>query len=341
MAETYYKGPSTYVIYGEETAYGTGATPSSANNLGKITSITITVDNNQVLTHGLGDGSNATNVVQGGLDVTGTVEFEVNNFDFMQYGIGIRQGSGTVSDEFELAERDVIGFAADQTPSIELEVGAEGAGAGADDTWNITGVVFTTMTINFAENEIVTATVEFLGRTFTKGTSLTAVTIDTKRVLVFHDTAIQRDSTQWFGFTAFSVTINANPFSFRDLADQSRFIAKPARGIRRYEWSMTLKKAENTSLEDYKKAIQDLMSGATAPTETAVPTFFTLKAVGDQRFGSGAFHFEIALENCTQNNIDESIEVEEGITEPTFTGTALAGLTDGSDKVPIRYFTEA
>lgn len=341
MAETYHKGPGTYVIYGEETAYGSGATVSSSNNLGIVTGITIVVDNNQVLVQGLGDGSNATNVYNGGLDVTGTVEFEVNNFDIFQYGLGIRQGAGTVADEFEIAERDVIGFGAAFTPSIEFEVGAEAAGPGSDDVWNIVGVVFTTMTINMSENDVMTASIEFLGKTFVKGTTLTAVTVDTKRPFVFHDLAIQRGSTQWFGMTEMSITINSNPFSFRDLANQSRQIAKPARGIRRYEWNYTIKKAEETSLEDYKKAIVDLMGGATTPTETAVPTFFTLKVLGDQRFGSGAEHFEIALENCTSNNLDESIEVEEGITEVPFTGTALAGLTDGSDKVPIRYFTEA
>lgn len=341
MVETYYKGPSTYVHYDEETSYGAGATPSSARNIGIVKSITVVVGNNIVLTHGLGDGSNATNAFLAGLDVTGTVEIEINNFDIFQYGLGIRQGSGTLADEFEIAERDVIGFGAGFTPSIEFEVGAEGAGPGSDDVWNITGVIFTSMTINLAENEVMTATIEFIARTFEKGTTLAAHTPDTKRPFVFHDVAIQRDSSAWFGLTAFSITINSNPFMFRDLADQSRFISKPARGIRRYEWTMTLKKAEESSKEDYKQAIIDLMGGATAPTDTAVPAFFTLKVVGDQRFGVGAEHFEIALENCATNDLDESIELEEGITETTFSGIALSGLTDASDKVPIRYFTEA
>ena len=66
------------------------------------------------------------------------------------------------------------------------------------------------------------------------------------------------------------------------------------------------------------------------------------KIIGRQdRTGSGAEHFDLILENGTFNNIDEPIEVEDGITEPTFTGTALSGDTDASDKVFVRYFTEA
>jgi len=57
MAQNYYKGLSTYVIYGEETAYGSGGVPAAANKLGKITSVGVSLNNNQMLTHGLGDGA--------------------------------------------------------------------------------------------------------------------------------------------------------------------------------------------------------------------------------------------------------------------------------------------
>jgi len=342
MAQTYYKGLSTYAIYDVETSYGGGGTPSSSNKLGIVTSATVTVDNNQVLIGGLGHGANATNVVNGALDVTGTFEIQVNNFDVFQYVVGIRQGSGTAGDPYELAERDCIGYGADMTPSLVVEIGAEGCGgAGTDDVWKITGLVFTSAVLNFNEGEVVTATLEFIAKTFDKDTTLASTTVDTATPFVFMNLDMQRDTTAWFGCTAFTVTVNANPFTFRDLSTQDRTIKKPARGSRRYEWSMTLKKALDSSEEDYSRAMQDLMGAASAPTQTAVPTFVKLRIVGDQGIGSGAEHFDLILENSTFNNIDETIEFEDGITEVTFTGTALSGDTDGSDKVLARYYTEA
>jgi len=342
MAQTYYRGIGTYVIYGEETSYGAGGTPSGTNKLGKVRSVSISVNNNQFLVQGLGDGANATDALFGALDVTGSVEFQVSTFDFLRYAVGIRDGAGTVGSPYRIVEKDCIGYGATLTPSLALEIGATGCGgAGGNDVWKLTGVVFNTATLNFKVGDIVTATVDFTARWFEIGTTLTSVTPDLASPFVFTNLDAQRASTSWFGVQEFSLTIAANPFIFRDLSAGERAIKQPARGIRRYEWNMTIKKIDDAVEDDYKDARADLMSDATQPTTTAVPNFSTLKMVGDQGFGPGAKHFTLQLENSTFTNVDEKIEVEDGLTEAGFKGTALSALTAGADKVLVTYYTEA
>ncbi len=342
MVLTFYKGYSTYAIYAEETSFGAGGTPSSANNLGKVTSMTIVVANNQSLIQGLGDGANATNTILGAHDVTGTIELQVNNFDVFQYVVGERQGSGTLADPHELAERDVIGYSANQTPTLVFEVGSEAGGGGTvDDVWTLSGLFFNSITLNFNVNEIVTASIDFTAKTWLKSSSLTSITVDTKTPFVFQNISVLRDGTAYFGVSTFSVTVNANPFIHRALEDQNREIQQPARGIRRYEWSMTQKKALDSTKEDYDDSIDDLGGATDAPTQTAVPALVELTVHGDQGIGSGAEIFDLILENSTFDTLDEPIEVDDGITETTFAGFARSGDTDASDKVFIRYFTAA
>jgi len=340
-AQTYYRGIGTYVIYGEETGYGTGGVPAGTNKLGKIRSVSVAVNNNQFLVQGLGDGANATDALFGALDVTGSVEFQVSTFDFIRYVVGVRTGAGTSGDKYKILEKDIIGYGASMTPSLALEIGAEGAGgAGVDDVWHLKGVVFNTATLSFKVGEIVTATVDFTASWFTIGTTLASVTPDTASPFVFTNLDAQRDTTAWFGVQEFGLTIAANPFLYRDLSAGERAIKQPARGIRRYEWTMTIKKVADDTEKDYTDARADLMSGATSPTTTAVPTKTVLKIVGDQGFGSGARHFTLQLANSTFTNMDEKIEVEEGLTEASFKGTALNAVVDGSDKVLLTYYTE-
>jgi len=342
MANTYYKGFSTYIIYDEETSYGAGGTPASANNLGKVESVTINVNNNQVLIHGLGDGANATEVVQGGLDVTGTIEIQVNNFDVFQYVLGTKVGVGTSGGApFEIVERDIIGFAgATETPSLVLEVGSEGGAT--DDVWTLRGVVFNSITLNMAVDEVITATIEFTASTWAKSASLASITVDTKKPFVFMDLKAQRSTTAWFGVTSMNVTVNANPFIFRDLGAQTREIQCPARGIRRYEWEMVIKKSLATAKEGYGRVIDDLGSATDAPTAGSGTTKVTMRVDGDDGSGSGSKHFSMFLENSTFNTLDEPIEVEDGITEVTIGGTALNGTTgiaSASDNTWIQYHT--
>ena len=71
MTVDYYQGHSTYVIYAEDTAWGTSGTPSVSNAITKVQNVSFTMTNNFLRAQGLGDGRNATVAVPSGFDVTG------------------------------------------------------------------------------------------------------------------------------------------------------------------------------------------------------------------------------------------------------------------------------
>ena len=131
MAQSVYEGLDTYVIFKEETAFGTAATPTGTEFWDKTTAFTHTVTNNQILIQGIGDGRNATSNVNGIMDITGTIEWDVTDLDVFQYCfVAERAGAGTVADPFEIQERNRVGFTAGFMPTITFEKGSEG---GAND----------------------------------------------------------------------------------------------------------------------------------------------------------------------------------------------------------------
>ena len=93
MAIAYHTPNNTYVVYGEESAYGTG-TPLVTNRIGRVTNVSLTMTNNFFKTQGLGEGRNATGAFTGPFDVSGSIDWDVDDFTFMQYVIGTKEGCG-------------------------------------------------------------------------------------------------------------------------------------------------------------------------------------------------------------------------------------------------------
>jgi len=140
MSISYYKGIDTYVVYAEDTAFGTAGTPTGTDYVDKVSSFSASLTNNMIRVHGIGEGRNATHVVNGNLDCTGSMEWELTDPSFLQYCIiGAKAGAGTAADPYEISEVDEIGYAAGQVNTLTLEVGSEG-GAN-DDVMTYDGVV--------------------------------------------------------------------------------------------------------------------------------------------------------------------------------------------------------
>ena len=104
-----YRGYKTSVQYGTETAYGTGATTSVAIE-GKIQTATVNSTNNLIRLNGLGEGRNETFVGFGNFECTWSMEIELASFNFLQYAIGPRSGSGTAIAPYYLEEADFRGY---------------------------------------------------------------------------------------------------------------------------------------------------------------------------------------------------------------------------------------
>lgn len=343
MAQSFYRGHGTYVIFAEDTAFGTPGTPTGSSFVDKVTSFTSTITNNTIRVHGIGEGRNATQVVNGILDVTGNMAWELTDPSFLQYCfVGTLAGAGTAGNPFEVQEVDQFGFSAGQVNTLTLEVGREG-GAN-DDVMTYDGVVINLFTIGAIQGETVKATADWIGRTGTSSTTTETYTPPANRPFTFIDGNVTVGTDSVGALTSFSLTCANNVFIYRTMG--SRLINQPVTGVRRYDFTLTIKlhKDDAASTLDALEARAITFDGTTSATtpntgaeNTAVAVSFDL--VEGASSGDRVVNFD--LENCHFTSISSPVILEDGATEITITGFGLAGLTDGAAKVPVRFFTIA
>ena len=336
MAIEYYHGHDTYLIYGEDTAWGTSGTVSASNKIGKTTNITINMTNNFIRSQGIGDGRNATSAVLGGFDVNGSIEVEPDDFTFMQYAIGKRAGAGTAADPYELQELNNIGYDATNIKSITLETGSEGDSN--DDVKQIDGVVFNQLQLNLNQGETLKASIDWIGRNVTSSTTLESYTASTTKPFVFQQGGVTIGSDT-FQCMSFQLTLANNITTHRDLG--SRFIAQPATGLRRYDFSVTFKMKYDDSASTLSGTeLRDYFYGAAnTPATSGEVTAYALNVSINEGATAGDRVVDFDLENCYFESWSEPIPLEGGFIEVTVTGFGLAGKTDGAAKVPIRWYT--
>lgn len=338
MAIAYHTTHSSYIVYAEETAYGSGGTPAAGNRVGKVSNISINMSNNFFRTQGLGEGRNITGSFTGPFDISGSIDWDVDDFIFMQYAIGTLSGTGVVADPYQLDEADNIGYLATDIPSIRLEIGTE-AGT-TDDTTDITGVVINNLTLTATQGETLKASCDFIGQSAATGTSIVTYTTPTTEVFVFQQGAVTV-GTDTLHCTSFALTIANNIQTFRQLG--SRLIQQPVTGLRRYDFTITMrKKLDSTASILSPLELRDLFFGASAAPATAgTVSAYAVSLDITEGAAAGDRVCNIDLENCYFESWSEPIPLEGGFIEVTVTGFGQAGLTDGSDKVPIRWYTIA
>lgn len=336
MAIEYYKGFDTYVIYAADTAWGTAGTPSASNIISKCQSVTVNMNNNFIRSQGLGDGRNATAAVLGSFDISGSMEGDLDDCTWMQYAIGKIQGSGTLAAPYELVELNNIGYDATNIASITLELGSEGDSN--DDVLQIDGVVFNSLSINGSQGEKISWSCDWIGRKPTSSTTLEVYTAASSKPFVFQSGTVTI-GTDAFKCTSFGWTVNNNIQTWRDMG--SRFISQPVTGLRRYDFSVTFKmKYDSTASILSGTELRDFFYGASNTPETGnVVTAKTLNISIDEGAAATDRVLDINLENCYFESWSQPIPLEGGAIEVTVNGFGLAGLTDGSDHVPIRWYT--
>jgi len=341
MTVEYFKGFDTYIIYGEEATYGTPVVPATTAFIGQITSFNLNMSNNSFRTQGLGDGRNATGTFLGPFDVNGTTEFNITDPTALQYAIGTLTGTGVIADPYQIEEAENIGFDAANIPSLTLEVGSEGDTT--DNEITISGVVINSLTISATQGEIITASIDWVGQTVVTSTSLQSVSAGTARPLMFHDATctVGTDTVQ---VTAFNVTISNNIQTYRELG--SRLITQPSTGLRRYDFTMTLrKKRDSTASTLGGIEARELFFGAAADTAPSAGYSNASNTISlDINEGTGASTdrvINIDLANGHFDSWSEPITLDGGVIEITVTGTAESGLADGAVNVPIRWYAIA
>jgi len=342
MAREFYKGPSSYVVYAEDTAFGTAGTPSASNRIGRIQSASWTIENNFIIVNGCGEGRNASVALPGMVDVSGSISFNVDAFDIFEYFIGEKSGSGGVADPYEIAEADFIGYGAGLIPTLTLEFGEKGVTT--DATQVIDGVFFENFTINANKGEAITCDCSFKGRYMAASASIETYSAPTLRPYTFVDGTVTVGSDT-AKVKSFSMTHDAGYASDGEVG--SRYIVQPVAGQRRYTFSITMffTNDDTASTLSGVEMMGLALGGLSTSTSTSdVAEFASAGTLSlDLIEGSATDDrvVNIDLENVYITNVSPTIEVSGGAIEMTVSGIALAGLSDSTDNVPIRWYTIA
>lgn len=329
-----YKGYNTNIRYAQETAFATGGTIGTAIG-GKVTNFSPSLNNTLTRTQGLGEGRNATVDLYGPFEATGTIEWEVADFAFLQFLIGDISGAGTTASPYVLSEAENIDYTAGGMYTFKMEATSEDNTT--DDSDVYTGCHLTEGSLNWAEGETLKATANFVAKTVTSSTTGTAsYTADTQNPWHFWQCTLKYGDTPSAvaKVTSFSVTVNNNSQIYRALG--SRLIEQPEFGVRTYDFTITVKMTDTiaTTLRD------DFYGQANTPIDdpsTATPVLSKeIQIAMTEGSSSGDRNATLYLDEVNLNDMSKPVSIGEGIVEVTFNGYALKA---GNTAQPLEWFT--
>ena len=334
-----YRGYKTSVLYDEETAYGTGATPATAVK-GKISTFTINKSNTLIRTLGLGEGRNETFVAFGNFEGTWSMEYELGAFDFLQFGIGAMGGSGTTAAPNFLEEKDTMVYTAGATNGLKsfgLFIGSDDTTGGTHDRDELSGCIVNTIGWTLNVGETLKCSVEGFFKTVTSSTTTTAATADTTKPWIFSQGSFKWNATAVARVTSATINVNNNfdPEVGRQLG--SRFVEAAEPGLRKYDWTITVKMTDTvaTTLRDHFYGIANTPSTGVLSAE---PTLYAVVLNLSEGAASTNRNATILLTDCSINDISKPINIGENLVELTINGAAKKGTTDTSNR-PVKWWT--
>jgi|ETNvirnome_2_300_1030623.scaffolds.fasta_scaffold00052_10 hypothetical protein len=349
MAKEYYDGKDNYLIYAENTGYTgstntfDGGTPAISENFGRLQSVTLNMNNNLQIAHGIGDGITGSSVQYGNFDVSGTINCEPIDFTFLQYGVGnIQTSAGTGpggENESELVELPNVGYS-DGTylPTIKLELGAKALSNHQEKTIN--GVVFNSWTLSGTNGEKLQCTIDFTGSTVTRGTTIETYSAPSGTSFTFINGSFKWNA-ETLTVTDFSITCDLNPTYPREVFN--RFGKLPTLGVRRYTWSATiLMHYDNTAnTVSSNELLSEFFGDTNSPDSSGNPTGRALVVTVSEGSSSGDKVLTLQFANAFITSWSENPSLEGGQVPITVSGIALAGTTEGSDVIPVTWYTTA
>ena len=336
MGREYYSGRDCYLIYAEETSFATGGTPAITEHFGRVQSVTLDMNNNIIQTQGLGDGINAQSASLGVFDVSGSISTVPIGFMFLQYGVGYDTGAGTVGSNYKLVESGSYGYTTTTNKTIKLELGSKGTTNNQEKTIN--GVVFNSWTLAGAMGEELKCDVSFTGKSVTRGTTIETYTAPSGRPFVFNNGSVVWGASDVLSLTNFSITCELNPIYPREIGD--RFNKLPVLGVRRYNWTFTLNYYfdDTASIMSATELLSEFFFDTNSPVASGVITGKNLVITISEGSDSDDQNVVIQLENSYLNDWSENPTLEDGAVSITVNGVSLAGLTDSTTKVPLRWW---
>lgn len=258
-------GVNSYLLYSEETTYGTPVAATSM--LGIITSFKPTVENNLSLRYGFqGTATTARQAVKtiaGTLDVSWSTDFDVQNFKFLKAVLGSSSGSNPI-----------VYSPADSIPSLTLTNNINNPGSGAtvrEETYP--GSVIESCNIRCATGEAVTCSLDGMSQKITYDAVLSTVkAISTDDVYTFAGASIQfpTGATLTNVIDSADITIKNNNVMLKGLG--SRLTQRAKQRQLAYDIKFTLKYLDDTLINAALGSAT--MVGTTNPTDTTITMVF-------------------------------------------------------------------
>ena len=338
-----YRASDSFVIYAEDSAWGTAGSPLGSSYVDRVTSINATVENNPNIQQGIGDGLNGVTITNGVVNVSGDINWEFTDPAFFQYLIiGSKVGTaGTVLLPYKIQETSQIGYETGETKSLTL--GVESNNGSNDDGMLYDGVFFDSWTLNATVGETIKCSANWTARNVSSTTSIASYTGPTNRPFNFTSATATFNSDTMGLLLSFSMTGTNTLNKKNQLGD--RLLIQPVCQNRRYAFSGTIRLAKNTASSILDGLdMRGMVMGGTAASTTVTATasanaLGTLKLLFNEGTASGSRVCTIQLENAYFSNFSEPIDVGNGDIEISFSGIALAGLTDSSNKTFCSYYT--
>ena len=339
-----YTAVDTYVVYKEDTAWGTAGTPTGTDYVDRVSGVTCTVKNNRQRFNSLGS-VNANIATNGAVEISGSISAQLTNPDFFQYLVnGVKvANAATEADPSDINEVDNVGYSATTCPSITLEFGTDGGTV--DDRIKIDGVIFTNWRLSAKVGEAVVWSADFRGRNINRSASGALVyTGPTEEPFTFADGNLTVGSDTVVRVDSFELT-GANNTAFY-YALGSRLLQQPTMGTRRYDFTITIVHSDDTTSNKLSGTeIRELLFGAassTTPETGGTPTEFgDIKLTLTEGAATGDETIIFQLEGCYLEEISEPIEMSDtgGPIMFSISGFALAALTNSTNNTLVEYYT--
>lgn len=337
-----YRGYKTFIKYDEETAYGSGSAGSVAASVikGRIQSVNITENNNLIRTAGIGEDRNETFVGWGNYDCTWSMEYDIADFDFLRFAIGAWAGSGTTAAPWYLEEKSFMDYTAGSASGLKsffMDAAFMDVTGGTNEIHTLSGCIINNVGLSLALGSTLKCSVDgFSKQSYTSG-SVPTFTADTTKPWIFAQGAFLWNGSSVARVTSATINFanNFDPETGRELG--SRFITAAEPGLRKYDWTATVKmtSAVATTLRDH---FYGQANSPNAGLDGSEPTLYSLSLRLREGTASGDRQALLQLANCSINDISRPVNIGDNIVELTFNGAAKSGSVEASNR-PIKWYT--
>ncbi len=315
--------------YGPEaSAYGTEA--AAYAELHKTQSSTITRDNGVTYERGTGEGLNITKAYWGPYLGNISVEYNVEDFDFLQHWVGPKTGAGSVGDPYILTEATKTAINSQLQPfSFERTNDTEST----KTVQTCLGSVGTKFTLSGAIGLGLVCSAQAVCQKVVDSTSGETFVVSTANSLQMLNGTWKWGTTPTAisGVQGFTITLT-NIMAIDDTRDiSSRFIDLPQLDGREYKFTIAIKMANALA----STIMTDFSGGGLTPNTGAASVNPTANLEFKIELASGSNYGTIDIDECTIDNITETQTLNGGLVILNISGTAQKG----TGNVPLSWWS--